>query len=95
VKYDTSTGTRTTWYVGDNGHVGECVFAPDPEGTAEDDGWIVNAIHDSGSGRSEVVVLDARNIAAGPIARVQIPQRMPFGFHANWFAAGADRNNKS
>jgi carotenoid cleavage dioxygenase len=89
VKYDTSTGTRTTWYVGDSGHVGECVFAPDPEGTAEDDGWIVNAIHDSGSGRSEVVVLDARDIAAGPIARVQIPQRMPFGFHANWFAAAA------
>ena len=30
---------------------------------------------------------DARAIEEGPIARVQIPQRMPFGFHANWFAS--------
>jgi carotenoid cleavage dioxygenase len=47
-----------------------------------------DAIHDSGSGQSEVVILDARDIAAGPIARVQIPQRVPVGFHANWFARG-------
>ena len=88
VKYDTAADTRTSWYSGETGHVGENVFAPDPDGSAEDDGWILNSTHDSGSGQSEVVVLDARDIAAGPIARVQIPQRMPFGFHANWFPAG-------
>jgi carotenoid cleavage dioxygenase len=89
VKYDTATGTRTTWYAGDTGHVGEAVFAPDPDGTAEDDGWILNLAHDSGRNRSELLVLDARDIAAGPIARVEVPQRVPFGFHANWFASGA------
>jgi carotenoid cleavage dioxygenase-like enzyme len=87
VKYDTAGGSRTTWYAGDTGHVGENVFAPDPEGSAEDDGWIINSTHDSRSGQSEVVVLDGRDIASGPIARVQIPQRMPVGFHANWFPA--------
>jgi hypothetical protein len=39
----------------------------------------------AGSGQSSLVVLDARDIAGGPVARVLIPQRMPFGFHANWF----------
>jgi carotenoid cleavage dioxygenase len=88
VKYDTAKGSRTSWYAGDTGHVGENVFAPDPAGSAEDDGWIINSSHDdAGRGQSEVVVLDARDIAAGPVARVQIPQRMPFGFHANWFPA--------
>lgn len=87
VKYDTASGTRKTWYAGDAGHLGECVFAPDPAGTAEDDGWILNAAHDSGRNQSEVLVLDARDVARGPIARVQIPQRMPTGFHANWFPA--------
>jgi carotenoid cleavage dioxygenase len=87
VKYDQRTDTRTSWYAGDHGHVGENVFAPDPAGTAEDDGWLINSTYDSANDVSEVVVLDARDVAAGPIARVQIPQRMPFGFHANWFPA--------
>lgn len=87
VKYDTTTGTRSLWYSGDDGHIGEGVFAPDPGGSAEDDGWIVNSMHDSGTGQSSVIVLDARDIEAGPIATVKVPQRMPFGFHANWFSA--------
>lgn len=87
VKYDTSTDSRQTWYAGDTGHLGEAVFAPDPAGSREDDGWIVTSFHDSGSGQSEVVVFDAHDISTGPIARVKTPQRMPFGFHANWFAA--------
>ena len=37
-------------------------------------------------GITDVCVLDARDVAAGPIARVHLTQRMPFGFHANWFA---------
>ena len=41
----------------------------------------------SATDRTDVCVLDARDVAAGPIARVHLTQRMPFGFHANWFAA--------
>lgn len=88
VKYDNRTGARTLWHAGADGHVGEAVFAPDPDGAAEDDGWLVCAVYDSARDHSEVVVIDAHDVEAGPIARVQIPQRMPFGFHANWFAAG-------
>jgi carotenoid cleavage dioxygenase-like enzyme len=87
VKYDSVTGARTMWRAGEHGHVGEAVFAPDPSGAEEDDGWLVCAVFDAADDRSEVCVLDARDVAAGPVARVQIPQRMPFGFHANWFPA--------
>jgi len=87
VKYDTSTDTRTRWYAGDGVSIGENVFAPDPAGTAEDDGWIVTSLNDIDNDVSEVVVLDAHDVEAGPVARVRIPQRMPFGFHANWFPA--------
>ena len=87
VKYDTASGTRATWYAGDSGHLGEAVFAPDPGGSAEDDGWVLTSMHDSATGRSEVVVFDAHDVSSGPIARVVLPQRLPFGFHANWFAA--------
>ena len=66
--------------------MGESVFAPDPQGTSEDDGWLINAVYDSANDRTDVCILDAQAVAAGPIARVHLPQRMPFGFHANWFA---------
>ena len=89
VKYDETTGVRTEWFAGSTAHVGESVFAPDPAGTNEDDGWLVNAIYDDTRDATDVVILDARDIAHGPVATVHLPQRVPFGFHANWFAADA------
>ena len=79
------SGAREVWNSGPTGHVGESVFAPDVEGRHEDDGWLINAVFDSSTGRTDLCVLDARDVEAGPIARVHLPQRIPFGFHANWF----------
>ena len=87
VKYDETDGSRTSWTTGPHGHVGESVFAPDPDGTAEDDGWLLNIVYDDQQDSSDLVVLDARDVAAGPVATVRLPRRVPFGFHANWFAA--------
>ena len=33
---------------------------------------------------AEFVVLDAQDFARGYVARVLLPQRIPFGFHGNW-----------
>lgn len=30
------------------------------------------------------MILDAEDIAKGPVASVHLPQRVPFGFHGNW-----------
>jgi carotenoid cleavage dioxygenase-like enzyme len=37
-------------------------------------------------GGSDLLILDATQPQAGPVARVAMPQRVPFGFHGNWFA---------
>jgi carotenoid cleavage dioxygenase len=29
-------------------------------------------------------VLDAQDVGRGYVARVPLPQRVPFGFHGNW-----------
>jgi carotenoid cleavage dioxygenase-like enzyme len=32
-------------------------------------------------------VIDAQKFSDGPVARVRIPSRVPYGFHANWVGA--------
>jgi carotenoid cleavage dioxygenase-like enzyme len=85
VKYDELTSARSEWFSGASGHIGESVFAPDPNGTDEDDGWLINAVYDDERDTTDVVILDAHDIAQGPVATVHLPRRVPFGFHANWF----------
>ena len=85
VKYDDATGERTTWFCGPGCVTGEAVFVADPDGAAEDDGWLLSCVTDRNDDTTALVVLDARDLAAGPVARVHLPRRMPFGFHANWF----------
>jgi carotenoid cleavage dioxygenase-like enzyme len=60
------------------------VFVAREGGTAEDDGWLLTFVHDLGTGTAEFVVLDAADLARGPVARVPLPQRVPFGFHGSW-----------
>ena len=86
VRYDRHTGTRTMWSAGRHGHVGESVFASDPASDgAEDAGWLLNIVYFDDRDTSDLVILDARDVDAGPIATVHMPRRVPFGFHANWF----------
>jgi carotenoid cleavage dioxygenase len=86
VKYDFATGTSQSHIYADSEVSGEHVFAPDPAGTSEDDGWLLSFVTDRTSERSELVILDARDVSGEPVARVQMAARVPIGFHANWFA---------
>jgi len=85
VKYDTETDAATEWYYGDHEVSGEHAFAPDPAGTAEDDGWLMTMVIDRTTGLADLAILDARDVASGPVARIHLPRRVPIGFHANWF----------
>ncbi|HEX3406891.1 MAG TPA: carotenoid oxygenase family protein, partial [Caulobacteraceae bacterium] len=51
---------------------------------AEGDGWLVAVVYRGGEDRSDFVVYDAQDVAAGPIAVAKVPRRVPFGFHGNW-----------
>ena len=88
IKYDLETGRSSTWEHAANETCGEHCFVPDPTGTAEDDGWLMTIVSDNDSRESSLAIIDARDVAAGPVARVNLPRRVPIGFHANWIAAG-------
>lgn len=85
VKYDIESGASRAFTYDDDVVVGEHLFAPDPSGSAEDDGWVLTMATHRGTEQSELLVLDARAIEEGPIARVRLRRRVPLGFHASWF----------
>ena len=68
-----------------------CAAACDDAACAEDEeglGPADRALCDAAAtGRSECVVLDAKNIAAGPVCRIALPSRVPYGAHALWTPA--------
>jgi carotenoid cleavage dioxygenase len=84
IKHDFRTGRRETWDPGPTRHGGEWLFVPDDDGDADDEGWLLGYLHDEATARSELVVLDATDVPAGPVASVALPQRVPYGFHAAW-----------
>ncbi len=68
---------------------GEFVFVADSPDAGEDEGWLMGFVYDAALGRSSLVVLDASDLAAGPVATVPLPARVPAGFHGNWVPAAA------
>ncbi|MBB5868733.1 carotenoid cleavage dioxygenase [Allocatelliglobosispora scoriae] len=61
---------------------GEAVFVA--SGPGEDEGWLLSFVYDRTTDRSELVILDAPEFTAPPIARIRLPIRVPVGFHGSW-----------
>jgi carotenoid cleavage dioxygenase len=92
VKYNNDTGQHTQWDYGPGVFGSEAVFAPKPGAdrtSKEDDGYVTTLVTDSNNWQSHCLVFDATDVAQGPVARVKMPHRVPFGFHATW-ARGED-----
>ena len=86
IKYDFSSGKSETHPLRKGCCGGEAVFVPRPDSTTEDDGWLVTFVHDEREGTSELMVVNAQEVTAEPVARVLIPQRVPYGFHGIWIS---------
>ena len=84
LKHDQETGRLDVYDPGDRRYPGEGVFVPRPEGTAEDDGWLLSMVYDARTDRSRLEVLDARALGDGPVASCHFDHAIPFGFHGAW-----------
>lgn len=79
----------TGWYAQ------ESRFVPRANAASEDDGWLLSYVFDESQlsadgeckpgARSELWVINAKNMA-DVIARIRLPQRVPYGLHGNWFS---------
>ena len=89
VRYDLESGTAEEHSFGTAtapGGPAEAVFAPaDSEGD-ELSGWYLSYVYDPVRDGSDLVIIDASDFQGKPVARVQLPRRVPYGFHGNWIA---------
>ncbi len=83
-KTDMAAGRSEVHDYGEGRATLEPVFVPRSGATEEDDGWILSYVYDAGRDASDVVILDAKAFADEPAATIQLPVRIPFGFHGNW-----------
>lgn len=90
-KYDLMSGGYVQHDFAPGVYGSEPAFAPrtgaqagDPD--AEDDGYVVTFVTDLEKGTSAALVLNARDFTAPPLAEIELPQRVPAGFHATWMS---------
>jgi carotenoid cleavage dioxygenase len=67
--------------------VGEPVFVPRSAQAPEGDGWILAVVHRAAEGRSDLLILNAQDIGGEPEAVLELPVRVPAGFHGSWVNA--------
>ncbi len=65
--------------------VGEFVFVPAGNDAAEDDGVLMGFVHEPDGEHSHLAVLDSSTLES--VAQVDLPVRIPYGFHGNWIPA--------
>ena len=84
VRHDRTTGEMQRWASGYAAQPDEAIFVPAPGAEGEDEGWLLSMVYNRVDDVSEVVILNAQRVDAGPIAKVRMPRRVPFGFHGTW-----------
>jgi carotenoid cleavage dioxygenase len=85
IRYDLAGGATEVHVYPQGWYGGEASFAPRAGGSgAEDEGYLVTFVQEEATGRSELYVIDAADMAAPAVARVRIPQRVPTGYHTRW-----------
>ena len=81
-RYDLRSGKIDLYSQGDAG-LGECAFVPKKGAKSEGEGYLIGVASNVQEMRSELVIADAQNLAAGDIARVILPFRSS-GLHGSW-----------
>jgi carotenoid cleavage dioxygenase len=89
VKLDVNAGVVGEHALGPDTVAGEAVFVPSAAADrAEDDGWLLTITTRRDGSASQLLVLDATDVADAPVAAVTLPRGVPAGFHGSWIADG-------
>jgi all-trans-8'-apo-beta-carotenal 15,15'-oxygenase len=86
-RVDLETGAVARHDFGPGGYPGEPLFIATSPGGAEEDGVVVTLVFDAARRRTEVVGLDARDLAARPLFVAPLKHHVPFPLHGTFAPA--------
>ena len=81
---DLATGKLAIWKPGEGDMVQECQFVPRSPDAAEGDGWLLVPVNRVSKNRSDLAILDATDVEAGPVALLKLPFKVRATFHGTW-----------
>ncbi|WP_372525468.1 carotenoid oxygenase family protein [Piscinibacter sp.] len=84
---DLHSGKVDRYDYGEQMVVEEHLIVPKPGASDELDAWLVGTTFDAQRQVTLVNVLEARRVAAGPVAQAALPYWLPLGFHGNFTPA--------
>ncbi len=83
-RIDLETGATDTWWCGATSSMQEPCFAPRPGSVEEGDGWLLVVENLLTEMRSNLLIFNGRDLAAGPVATIAVPLRLRPALHGNW-----------
>ncbi len=86
-RFDLARRTVEAMFAGPEFGLQEIAFAPRTKDADEGDGWVMALGTNYQTMKSELVIGDTSDLAAGPVARVRLPFKAPGQIHGNWVPA--------
>lgn len=84
LKHDTWTGTEQRFMLEEGVFASETSVAPRVGSTGEDDAYLVTITSDMNADASYCLLFDAKDITAGPVCKLKLPERVSSGTHSTW-----------
>lgn len=80
-------GKPQAWDYGPEVVAEEHVLVPKPGHRGELDAWVLGTCYDTRRSATVLNLLEASDLAAGPVAQAVLPYALPLGFHGNFTPA--------
>ncbi len=87
--WDAEADALDFFYAGPDSAPEEPVFVPKSADAEQGDGWLLVIVGRRAENRTDLVILDALDLSAGPVATLRFPARVHEGFHGIWVSAAA------
>ena len=87
--YDEAADKLDFYYAGPDASPEEPCFIPRSADAPEGDGWLLTMVGRRAQNRTDLVILDARDLGKGPVATIKLPCRLHEGFHGIFVPAKA------
>ena len=87
IKRDMHSREEQLWSAAPRGFGCEPRVVARPNGSAEDDGWVLLWIYNAECDRTELTIFNAQDISTGPIATLKLKHHVPYGLHGSFTTA--------